>query len=280
MPKKVHIDSDEIEFLVNGGKVYGVWAEVSPAPCVLVKLGPQEDYRPITNPRRIFEGCIRQTESLQWENRFERRDKRIYTAFARKGSTRSTLALFYPKETTPVIAIHRDVISPKLVEPLRLKSDVNEEQLIGWYGYYPNDYYAGREKPEDPFEHYHFLVLPEGELEFRALINERFWNTMSEEDTVGEVNPYFRHPGLTLFEEHFDREHENPGYIAWYATNTLQYVPDISHFCFPRELALPVGAADRYFPALIPIEVHTLEEATAVINLIDSFLPNKQEPSR
>jgi hypothetical protein len=236
--------------------------------------------RPVTHPRRIFEGCLRLTEVLQWEKRFDRRDKRIYTAFARKGSSRSTLALIYPKDKAAVIAIHRGVINSKLVDLLRLKSGVKEEQLIDWYGYDQDDYYAGREKPEDPYEHYHFLVMPEGELEFRALINERFWNAMSEEDTVGEVNPYFRHPGIGLLIEHLDREHDNPSYIPWYAVSTLQYVPDIAHFYFPRELALPVGAADRYFPALMPIEVHTLEEATAVINLIDSFLTIKQETSR
>jgi hypothetical protein len=161
-----------------------------------------------------------------------------------------------------------------------LKSGVKEEQLNDWYGYYPDGYYAGLEKPEDPFEHHRFLVIPEGELEFRALINERFWNAMSEEDTVGEVNPYFRHPKLDLLFESLDQSEDNRGYIAWYTANTLQYFPDIAHFYFPRELALPVGEADRYFPALMPIEVHTLEEATAVIKLIDSFLPNKQETSR
>jgi hypothetical protein len=236
--------------------------------------------RPVTHPRRIFEGCLRLTEVLQWEKRFDRRDKRIYTAFARKGSSRSTLALIYPKEKTAVIAIHRNVINPKLVDLQRLKSGVKEEQLNDWYGYYPDGYYAGLEKPEDPFEHHRFLVIPEGELEFRALINERFWNAMSEEDTVGEVNPYFRHPKLDLLFESLDQSEDNRGYIAWYTANTLQYFPDIAHFYFPRELALPVGEADRYFPALMPIEVHTLEEATAVIKLIDSFLPNKQETSR
>jgi len=46
VPKKIRIDSDEIEFLVNGGEVYGIWAEVSLAPHVLVRLGRQEAYRP------------------------------------------------------------------------------------------------------------------------------------------------------------------------------------------------------------------------------------------
>jgi hypothetical protein len=63
MPKKVRIDSDEIEFLLNGGEVFGVWAEVSPAPCVLVRLGRQEDdYRPSPrDPQNTtywkFSGC-------------------------------------------------------------------------------------------------------------------------------------------------------------------------------------------------------------------------------
>jgi hypothetical protein len=44
--KKIRIDSEEIEYLINGSEVYGVWAEVSPAPCVLVKLGQQVAYFP------------------------------------------------------------------------------------------------------------------------------------------------------------------------------------------------------------------------------------------
>jgi hypothetical protein len=63
VPKKVRIESDEIEFLFNGGEVYGIWAEISPAPCVLVRLGRQEAYRPGPHdPLNVaywkFVGCI------------------------------------------------------------------------------------------------------------------------------------------------------------------------------------------------------------------------------
>ncbi|WP_287130345.1 hypothetical protein [Candidatus Cyanaurora vandensis] len=45
-PKKIRVDAEEIKYLVNGGEVYGVWAEKSPAPCVLVRLGRQVEYNP------------------------------------------------------------------------------------------------------------------------------------------------------------------------------------------------------------------------------------------
>jgi hypothetical protein len=61
--KKIRIGSEEIEYLINGGEVYGVWAEVSPAPCVFVKLGRQVAYSPRSqDPMDVtywkFVGCV------------------------------------------------------------------------------------------------------------------------------------------------------------------------------------------------------------------------------